>query len=399
MAEYDVDVVVVGAGPAGSVAAWELAKSNLNVLVIEKRQEIGAPKRCAEGINLNGLTNIGVRPDPRWAMQEINGAILYSPKMREIDLSNGRMKGYIIERKIFEKRLAAEAIKAGAKYLVKATVTEVLKDGGRVVGVKADHMGEEVTVRSKIVIAADGVDSMTAKRAGIDTVNRMTDYHSGFQYEMAGVEAAENKLHLFFGNDIAPKGYIWIFPKGGTVANVGIGIVGVKSGEGKRAKDLLDKFINDHPRFFAKASPIEVNSGGIPVAINMKTFVGDGIMLVGDAAHQVNPIHGGGIAIAMGAAKIAAKVAADAVREGDTSAKKLIEYENAWYAGEGSRVKRLLKLRYFVEKLSDDELETIANLLSPEEILSLTSGETGTLLKTLMLKAPKLLPLAKKFLE
>jgi len=260
-------------------------------------------------------------------------------------------------------------------------------------------MGEEMTVRAKLVIAADGVDSMTAKRAGIDTVNKMADYHSGFQYEMAGVDAKEDKLHLFFGNTIAPRGYIWIFPKGDTIANVGIGIVGAKSEEGRRAKDLLDKFIKDNPRFFGRASPIEMNGGGIPVAIQAKTFVGDGIMVVGDAAHQVNPIHGGGIAIAMGAAKIAAKVAADALSEGDTSRQRLLEYEKAWYEADGSRVKKLMKLRYFVEKLSDDELESLADLLSPEEILGLTTGDNRIILKAMITKASKLLPLAKKFLE
>ncbi|MFH0862237.1 MAG: NAD(P)/FAD-dependent oxidoreductase [Candidatus Altiarchaeota archaeon] len=399
MADYAVDVAIVGAGPAGSVAAWELAKRNVSVLVLEKRQEIGAPKRCAEGINIKGLRNIGIEPDPKWAMQEIVGVILYSPKMREVDMSVGNNTGYILERKMFEKWLATQAIKAGARYMVKTTVTDVITDGGRVVGLKADHMGEPIIVRSKLVIAADGVDSMTAKRAGIDTVNKLADYHSGFQYEMAGVQATENKLHLFFGNEIAPKGYIWIFPKGDTVANVGIGIVGAKSEEGRRAKDLLDKFIRNNPRFFAKASPIEVNGGGIPVAIQVKTFVGDGIMVVGDAAHQVNPIHGGGIAISTGAAKIAAKVAADALADGDTSRKRLLEYEKAWYEADGSRVKTLLKLRMFVEKLSDEELESLADILTPEELMALTTGDNKIMLKAMFTKASKLLPLAKKYLE
>jgi digeranylgeranylglycerophospholipid reductase len=396
---YDVDVAIVGAGPAGSIAARELARKNFNVLVLEKRQEIGAPKRCAEGINIIGLHAVGLEPNPKWARQEIKGAILYSPKMREVTISGGNMCGYVVERKVFEKFLATDAIKSGAKYLVKTTVTDVLKEGGKVVGVKADYMGEEITVRSKLVIAADGVDSMTAKRAGINTVNKMTDYHSGFQYEMAGVDAEMGKLHLFFGNVIAPNGYIWIFPKGDTVANVGIGIVGARSEEGKRAKDLLDKFIKANPRFFGKASPIEVNGGGIPVAVQVKTFVGDGIMVVGDAAHQVNPIHGGGIAIAMKAAQLAAKVAAEALTEGDMSAKRLIEYDKEWFAGDGVRVNKLLKLRNFVEKLDDNELETLADIMSGDEILGLTSGNNMLMLKAIMTKAPKLLPLAKKFLD
>jgi digeranylgeranylglycerophospholipid reductase len=402
MMRYDVDVAVVGAGPAGSIAAWELAKNGIKVMVLEKRQEIGAPKRCAEGLNANALKNMGIKPDRRWVAQEINGAYLYAPT-GEIAVSLDEklnLVGYVLERKMFEKFLATEAIKAGARYMVKTMVTDVIKDGsGRVTGVKADYMGEDITVNSKIVIAADGVDSMTAKRAGINTVNRLGDYHSGFQYEMAGVNADQTKLHIFFGNDISPKGYVWIFPKGNTTANVGIGIVGLRSEDGSRAKDLLDRFIANNPKFFAKASPIEVNGGGIPVNVTVDTFVGDGIMLVGDAAQQVNPMHGGGISLAMNSARLAAKVAREALADGDTSRERLLSYESQWNETDGAKMKRLLKLRSFVEKLDDAELNSLGGILGGDDILKLMSSDTMSLLKLLARKAPKLLPLAKKFLE
>jgi digeranylgeranylglycerophospholipid reductase len=398
MREYNVDVVVVGAGPGGSIAALELAKRKLSVLVLEKRQEIGAPKRCAEGLTANVLAQIGIVADKKWAVNEINGCRIYTPSMREVLVQPTGIMGYILERKVFEKHLAAEAIKAGARYMVKTPVTEVLKDGGRVVGVRGNHMGEDVVVRSKVVIAADGVDSMTAKRAGIDTVNRLTDYHSGFQYEMAGVNAAEDKLHIFIGNKIAPRGYIWIFPKGNTVANVGIGIVGSMSGEDGRARDYLDAFIRDNPRFFGGASPIEINGGGIPVAISLKTFVADGFMVVGDAAQQVNPIHGGGIALAMRAAKLAAGVAADAIGEGNVSGERLREYETKWQETDGARLKKLLKLRGFIEKMEDKEFETLGRALQGDDVLKLVGGELSFLPKVLLTKAPMLLPLAKKYI-
>ena len=400
MSELDVDVAVVGAGPAGSVAAMELAKRGVKVLVLEKRQEIGAPKRCAEGINVTALNALGLGADGRWAVNEINGAVLYSPSMKSVTISSPELRGYILERKMFEKHLAAEAVKAGARYMVKTTVTDVIRDaGGKVAGVKAEYMGEEVTVHSKVVIAADGVDSMTAKRAGIDTVNHLIDYHSGFQYEMAGVSGIdERKLHIFFGNEIAPKGYVWIFPKGNTVANVGIGIVGVKSEEGNRARDYLDRFIKNNPRFFGNASPIEINSGGIPVSASADTFVGDGIMAVGDAAQQVNPIHGGGIALAMSAARIAADVTATAISEGDTSRERLEDYETRWREADGARMRRLMRLRTFLERLEDSDVEKLADILQGDDLMKLIKGETTFMLKLLATKAPKMLPLARKFL-
>jgi digeranylgeranylglycerophospholipid reductase len=398
MKEYKSDVVVVGAGPAGSFAALNLAKGGHDVLVIEKRQEIGAPKRCAEGLSSIIFDELGIKPNPKWAPQEIRGSYIYSPSMKRVEIDT-RYTGYILERKVFEKHLASWAIQAGARYMVKATVTGVLKEGAKVVGVEGESMDGPFRAHAKIVIAADGVDSMTAKWAGIDTVNPLKDYHSGFQYEMAGVNAAEDKLHIFLGNKMAPKGYAWIFPKGETIANVGIGIVGSLSGGEKRVKEYLDDFIRNNPQFFKGASQLEMNSGGIPVSPEFKTLVDDNFMIVGDAAHQVNPIHGGGIGCSMRAARVAAEVASAALREGDTSKKRLKEYERLWEEGEGSRLKRLMKLRLFLEKLSDEDFELMAGTFTSQDVMTLVSGDLKNMIKFLMFKAPRLLPLARKFFD
>ncbi len=395
---YEVDVAVVGAGPAGSIAARDFARKGFNVLVLEKRQEIGCPKRCAEGLNAEALERIGVKPDPRWAVQEIDGAVLYMPDMHQVKLENLGMRGYILERKVFEKHLAAAAIKEGARYMVKTNVTDVIKEEGVVVGVKAVHMGEEITVRARVVIAADGVDSLTAKRAGLNTRNHLKDYHSGFQYEMAGVKGVElNKLHIFFGNEVAPKGYVWIFPKG-ELANVGIGIVGTKSDDGNRAREYLNRFIDSHPEFFEEASPVEVNGGGIPVSISSETFVGDGLMVVGDAAQQVNPIHGGGISLAMDAAALAAEVGCKALEKEDVGRDMLIEYEERWHSGDGARMRKLAKVRAFLERMEDDDFNRMGRVIDGEVVMKIVEGDSKSLLEVVMKKAPKLLPIAKKFI-
>jgi len=400
MNDLTVDIVVVGAGPAGSIIARNLAENDINVLVLDKKQEIGVPKRCAEGLNYSAFIKHGIAADPRWAVQRIHGASLFSPSGKKIRVENKKSDGYVLERKTFEKHLAAEAIKAGAKYMVKTNVYDVIKDGDRVIGVKACFMGDEFTVNSKIVIAADGVDSLTAKRAGINTVNKLGDYHSGFQYEMAGLKNFESdSLNIFFGNELAPKGYVWIFPKGNSTANVGIGILSANSGDGHRAKDYLDRFIEGYPEIFSDASPIEVNSGGIPVSASVETFVMDGFMVVGDAAQQVNPIHGGGIGIAMDAGKIAAITATKAIKEGDYSKEKLFEYEKKWREDEGAFLNRLIRSRHFLEKCSDKDFEKIADIMSGDDVLKIMSGDHKYLLKALITKAPKMIPLAKKFLS
>ncbi|MFH0859871.1 MAG: NAD(P)/FAD-dependent oxidoreductase [Candidatus Altiarchaeota archaeon] len=393
------DVVVVGAGPAGSIAALNLANAGVDVLVLEKRQEIGAPKRCAEGINITGLTAVGLTPDPRWAVNRINGAVLYTPAGKSFDISLKEHEGYILERKMFEKHLAAEAIKAGAKYMVKTRAESVIRDGNRITGIRASKMGNPVEISCRLIIGADGVDSKIGKSAGLNTLNKLNDYHSGVQYEMANVKIKENAIHIFFGQNIAPKGYAWIFPKGNTVANVGLGILGSQLKGNESPLTYLDRFIDCRPEFFKDASPIEINTGGIPVSSGSGTFVGDSIMLVGDAAQQVNPIHGGGIAIAMKAAQIAAGVAAEALKDDDLSRDRLFEYEKIWRETEGVKLKKLYKLRGYVEKLDDQDIEMMSTIFTADQVVKLTEGDFGFIPGVLLKKSPKLLFLAQKFLS
>lgn len=399
MQDKDYDVVVVGAGPAGSMTAKTLAEKGVKVLVVEKRQEIGAPKRCAEGISLQGMKKSGIEPDPAWALQKITGSVIYSPTGKALIVKPTGGAGYIVERKIFEKHLARDAIRAGARYLVKTTATDLIKEYGRISGVKLNSMGEEFTVSCKLVIAADGTDSKTARMAGLKTSNAPEDYHSGFQYEMAGLKGYDEELlHIYFGNGLKPISYIWIFPKGGGVANVGVAVIAKNSGEGGRAKEFLDKFIEKHPEIFEDASPIEINTGGIPVGEPIDPMVSDGLMVVGDAAHQVNPIHGGGIALAMKAAKTAAEVAASAIKERNYSKERLSEYPKIWREGEGKKLARLHKLRGFVEKLEDKDLENLADILTSEDMMRITEGEYGFLGPKLVKNAPSLLSITKKLL-
>ncbi len=381
------------------MTAKTCAERGLSVLLLEKDAEIGAPKRCAEGISMRGFERAGLEYNRRYIAQEIDGAVLWSPSGKSVVMQSEESRGYVLERKVFEKYLARDAIMAGAKVMMKASAVGLLKRDGEVGGVVVESMGEQEEVKAKIVIGADGVESKIGRMAGIKTLNVLKDYISGFQYEMAGVSNLDmRKIHLWFGNNIAPKGYLWVFPKGDEISNVGIGIPGTEN-EKKRAREYLDEFISEHPEFFANASPIEVNSGGVPVSGYIKeSFVSDGLMLVGDAAQMVNPIHGGGMSTNLYAAQICGRVAAEAIGEGDTSKERLMQYEREWRETDGKRMEKLLKLRYFLENLSDEDFEYFADVLSGEDINNMQKGKTKFLLKMLV-KKPKLLLYAKRFLS
>src|SRR5688572_6750977 len=418
--DMEVDVLVVGLGPGGLIALREFAKQGFTVLGIDRKQELGWPKRCAEGVSDEGLAHCGVKPDPAWAYGRITGAAIYSPSGKRIVLEDESTYGWVVERKIFEKHLARDAILAGAKIMVKTQAVGLLREArgpkgpdgrpilgpegkpmpGAVAGVRAEFMGTQFDIRAKLTIGADGIDSFVGKWAGLKTLNRVRDYHAGFQYEMVGVTGYEEKwLHLYFGEEVAPKGYAWIFPKGKDVSNVGIGILAKESEWGNRAQDYLDRWIESHPELFQNASITEINGSGIPVSSRVPEPVGDGVMLVGDAAQLVNPIHGGGIIIAMRAALIAARVGGEALRAGDVSKARLQPYATEyWTKDEGAVTEKLLKMRYFMENLTDNDFERLADILDGKTVMEVANARFPTFVKLLLKHFPTLAPLVRKYI-
>ena len=392
------DVIIVGGGPGGSVAARDCAAQGLKTLVIDKRQELGAPVRCGEGLGEAWMKIANIEYDPSFCLQESHGAALVLPNGKEV-VVNTENKGYIIERKMFEKKLAEKAIRNGAHYAVKTIVTDVIKDdNGKVSGVVCKNMEGTHEIKSKLVIAADGVDSMTARYAGLKSFSIGSEVDSGFQYEMTNLKIKyPNHIHLFIGNEIAPRGYIWIFAKGNDVANVGIGISGSID---KTAKYYLDKFIAEHPEIFENASITEINGGCCPVTSPMEKPYAAGLMIVGDAARTVNAIHGGGMGTAMQSATIAAKVAKEAIDANDFSEQFLKRYADTFFEERGNQLKRVVKVRKFFEQLTDEDMLTLAEIFAgkEQEILEFSDGAKLAAFAKLFATKPRLAMLAAKTL-
>ncbi|RLG22002.1 NAD(P)/FAD-dependent oxidoreductase [Candidatus Micrarchaeota archaeon] len=388
-----VDVVVVGAGPGGSRAAREAASLGLKTVVFEKRQEVGAPVRCGEGLGEAWMRINDIKLDRSWAKQEMHGAVVYSPSGKKIVIPTEN-KGWIIDRKVFDKQMAIDAGRAGARIFVKSTVYEVIKEGDIVKGVRVRTPYGSFDVEAKVVIAADGVESQTARSAGINTVNNAHEVDSGFQYEMVNIKFEHpDMIHLYFGNEIAPRGYVWIFPKGDDIANVGIGIIGQHE---KTAKEFLDAFIEGHPEMFGEAAIVEMNGGCIPVGAPLSKPYMSGLMVIGDAAHMVNPIHGGGMGTSMEAGIIAARTAKKAIDAGDVSEKFLKQFYDEWMEKRGKQLLQVLKVRRFFEKLSDSDLEKLADMVTPELLLDIADGRKAKTFIKIISKAPKIAMLAAK---
>lgn len=392
------DAIIVGGGPAGLWCARKLAEKNISCLVLDKKQEIGVPVRCGEGLGLGWFKRLGLKPSNAWCAKAMTGAVLFAPSGKEIVLDFKKTSGDIIERRMFEKFLAREAAGKGALIRVKTRVTDVIKETGKVIGVKVNDMGEETEYYADVVVAADGVESKVARYAGLNTTNNLYHIDSGFEYEMAGIDIPYPSLiHLYFGTKISPRGYVWIFPKGKNEANVGIGILG---SDPRTAKSYLDEWIAGQPNL-AKGSIIHVNSGGIPVGGFLEKMTQDNFMVIGDAAHQVNPIHGGGMGLAMEAAEIAAEVIAKAKKKNDFSDKVLSEYTETWYEKRGNELKKILLRRKMFEQLTDSDFETIAGSFSSNDVMELVYGSPVKAIAVIgkkLVTKPKLAALLVKYL-
>ena len=355
----EYDVVVIGAGPAGSITAKTAAEKGLTVLLIEKRQEIGDPVRCAEGVSKVWLRK-HIEPDHSWICADVKGSRIFSPDGTMIEMSEeiaGGEVGYVLERKIFDRALAYEASKAGAEVRVKTRATGLIIENGFVKGVKVSHLGQSYNINAKIVIGADGVESKVGRWAGINTSIKPADIETCAQYLLSGTGIDQNYCYFYLGNEVAPAGYVWIFPKGKGMANVGIGILGNKSGNGKHAIDYLNDFVEDK---YPDAKILEVDVGGVPVSGTIEKTIVDGLMLVGDAARQSDPITGGGIINAMEVGKIAGEVAYNAISKGDVSTKALQEYEDKWRKTIGREIDNSLIVKETFTKFTDKELNSLA---------------------------------------
>ena len=315
------DIIVVGGGPAGSMAAWEAAKNNISVCLLEKDRDIGYPVRCGEAIGHIGLSQF-VKPKDEWIASTISGVDLVGPNGNRVGVDFTSEHGYILNRRIFDYDLSRYAANAGAEIYTKSYVKSLIQDKDGVKGVVLDYLGEEKIIYAKIVIGADGIASRVGRWAGIRTQIRMKDMESAIQYSISGIDVDINKMIMYVGSNYAPGGYLWIFPKGKRFANIGLGISGNHSKD-KSAKEYLDQFIADN---FPSASILTTMCGGVPCGKPMRNPVKNGIMLVGDAAHQINPMTGGGIASGMKGGFIAGQIAAQSIKSCDFSSSNFMEY-------------------------------------------------------------------------
>jgi digeranylgeranylglycerophospholipid reductase len=382
------DIIVVGAGPAGSVAARFAAEQGVSVLMLEKDRDVGYPVRCGEAISKKGIEEF-IPLDEKWIAAKISKFSLNSPDGTEVVIEFDDA-GFILERRIFDYELAKIAANKGALILTRAYVNGLLFDGDKVAGVKYEYRGEQKEVKGKIVIGADGVESRIGRWAGLKTFTDFREMECCVQVTASNIKIDPNTLYFYFGKNVAPGGYFWVFPKTGCSANIGLGISGME-GKKKSALYYLNNFIENNFPDFPVLTSI---AGGVPSTTTLKNISAPGIMLAGDAARQVNPLSGGGIASGMIGGSIAGRIAGESVKLNRPN--HILTYDKDWHERVGKRHEIYDRLKNGIYNFDDEKFNKIAHSFIKVPVNKRTLGK---LFATALINNPPLLiDIAKVFI-
>lgn len=384
------DVIVVGAGPAGSSCAGVLAENKVDVLLLEKHPVIGYPLCCAEALSLPFFSQ-HFDSNSHWISNYIHKVALFSPSGIKLEVSHPDC-AVILDRKIFDLDLALMAASKGAEVKVNSCVVGVLKENqGEVSGVKVKENGNERNYRAKVIICADGIESQTAKWAGIDTTLDLDQLDSCAQYLLGNIEIEPNRLEFHVGYNLAPGGYAWVFPKGKDFANVGLAVTPALANGGK-AKKLLDEFVDKR---FSRFSTIETMVGGVPCFSRKSVLVKDNLLLVGDAARLVDSLSGAGIANAILSGKTAGEVTSEYIRN-KYPLEFLREYQKRFMGKKGRELRFYSFLRKIYLRMRDEDFEAVVLFLKDYlEGKEVKGFDPIFLAKTILKSNPVLLTLLK----
>ncbi len=360
------DVVIVGGGPGGLSAAEIAARGGLTTILLEQSAEIGSPIRTSGGSFIKELQALGI---PENLYHPVRRGRFLSPK-NSVTFEYDEPSFCVMNVRGVFQFLAEKAVQSGAKIKLNTTAIEPILEDDYVVGVKAkDFWGKEFIIRCRIVIDATGYRASMSKKAG---------YHHGFnrfgvgaEYDLYAPLYDQDEAVLIVGSQIAPAGYAWAFPWGGSRVRVGVGIIHPDSRI--NPDECLGKLICQSSTYginLHRAEPIEYHFGLIPSDGLCKRFIGNGIIGVGDSAGQSSALVGEGIRWAIMAGRMAGEVAVEAISERNYSREFLSRYEKRWRTKHGRNLRIAHAINKRIARWSDekwDEGVEMLKLLTPDQ--------------------------------
>jgi digeranylgeranylglycerophospholipid reductase len=326
------DVIIIGGGPCGSHIARSLSQQGYRVVVVEKNARVGDDICCTGILGQECLSAFAL--DNGLVLRQFSSAKFLSPSGKCLRLHREAPVAAIIDRPCLDVSLAKQAEAAGADYLFRATVTDIMPDPDAV-KVRVNGQHQETVLKAETAIIATGFGSPLPGRLGLGEIKQ---FGLGAQAEVTinGV----NEVEVYFDQNLSPGTFAWLVP-----TSDGRGLAGLLSQH--QANGQLQDFLDSLSRQGKIASShVPYSQALIPFKPLPKTYTSR-VLVVGEAAGQVKPVSGGGIYYGLLCAGIAAEVVHEAFSAGDFSASTLSAYQKRWRA----RLNRELTIDYWVRAL------------------------------------------------
>jgi digeranylgeranylglycerophospholipid reductase len=348
------DVIVAGAGPAGSYIAYELASLGHDTAVFEEKSALGLNVCCTGIISTECFQSLDLGTDG--ILTKVNSAKFFSPSRKCLRVQSENVQAYVINRLLLDKAIASKAQSQGVQYFFSSPVIDIIP-GKDNIQVETLCSGAREIFSARAVVLANGFRPKLPRKLGL---GKIKSFLVGAQAEIEAKNVDE--IEVYFSQGIAPGAFAWLVPtstehsRGECSAYVGLL---AKS----RAKLHLQKFLNNLScQGRITSQEVEIRQKAVPVGTLSHSY-GDRVLVIGDAAGHVKPTTGGGIYFGHLGARIAAEVLDESLNSDNLTAGQLSRYQKQWKTKMGKELSRGYWARRVYAKLSDRQIEGIFNIL------------------------------------
>jgi geranylgeranyl reductase family protein len=349
------DMVVVGAGPSGLLAAAEATRHDFDVVVFEEHGKVGVPDHCAGLLSVSGLDSLGLQPPNSVVQNTIEGAKIYSPSGHSLLIEREKREALVVNRSLFDQWLADRAEKRGVQIRTNAHVNKISADRQ---GYTLKLRSVTDSIQSKFVCIAEGSRCQISQQLGFTGIPKTSKYPA-YQFEVEGVDIDTTHVEMFYGRKISAGFFAWVIPLGGGKARVGLA-------SRDEAKRRLEYTMKHNPLISQRVEGATIQRGfggivlvGKPVE---RTSIGNAVV-IGDAAGHVKATTGGGIILGGIAARIAGKLIRNRLLNGEFD-QGLDEYSTEWRARLEREFRTMFIAQKFLTSLSDKGFDSLIHDIS-----------------------------------
>jgi digeranylgeranylglycerophospholipid reductase len=349
------DALVIGAGPAGLIAARTIAEHSFSVTVFEEHEQVGIPNHCAGLLSIEGLQRLGVEPNSSYIQHTIIGGRIYSPDGTCIEIKDNKPRAYVVDRAKLDHLLAIKAENAGAKLCMGTRVKSINIEKGNVIGVTTAKQ----CVNGRITIDAEGPSRRLVKATNL--VKDNNEHLIGINVE-AEVEIDSGMVELWFNNEYAKGLFAWVIPTGERSARIGLAT------RDRDVQSNLEKFIR---RRFGDLKHGKIHTGLVLTDGPLKRTSFGGLLLVGDTAGHVKPTTGGGVIMGGLCSIQAGLIAVNALKDNDSSESSVMRYDTVCKRKYEAEFTSMLKIRRLMDSLSDNSIDRAFHAVKEENLDSI----------------------------